>query len=66
MGPRYAQAHTVLPAELDSPFDPTAPHLRIRERIPASDNALPIPEWRVELVHLIATSLGIRWPIYPG
>jgi hypothetical protein len=61
----YAQAQTVLPAELDSPFDPMASHLHIGERIPASDNGLPIPEWRVELVHLIATTLGIRWPIYP-
>jgi hypothetical protein len=61
----FAQAHTVLPAELDSPFDPMAPHVHLGERIPASENGLPISEWRVELVHLIAATLGIRWPIYP-
>jgi CdiI N-terminal domain len=61
----YVQAHTVLPVELESAFDPMAPHAHIGKRIPASENGLPIPEWRIELVDLIASALGIRWPMYP-
>lgn len=62
----YVQSQTVLPAELDSPFDPFAPYAHVGERIPSSENGLPISEWRVELTHLYASAFGIRWPIYPS
>ena len=62
----YIQEHSVLPGDLDAPFDPNEPYAHVGERIPAAQNALPIPEWRVELVHLHAANLGIRWPRYPG
>jgi hypothetical protein len=61
----YIQEQTVLPAELDAPFDPRSPYAQTGERVAASEAGLPIPEWRVELIHLLATAFGIRWPLYP-
>ena len=58
----YVQEHLVLGAELDSPFDPSSPHAHIGERVRAGEHALPIGEWRVEIVHLYAAALRIRWP----
>jgi hypothetical protein len=40
------------------------PHLG--ERIASSQHALPIPEWRLDLVHVYAAAMGIRWPLYPS
>lgn len=62
----YVQEQTVLVAELDAPFDPFDPHGHVGVRVPASEQALPIGEWRGELIHLLATAFGIRWPMYPG
>jgi CdiI N-terminal domain len=61
----YVQQHSVLARELDSPFDPDEPHAHLGERIATSKHALPIPEWRVDLVHVYAAAMGIRWPLYP-
>jgi hypothetical protein len=61
----YVQEHSVVAAELDSPFDPAEPYAHVGEWIAASEHALPISEWRVDLVHLFAAALGIRWPLYP-
>jgi hypothetical protein len=58
----YVQAQTVLPAEADSPFDPSAPWAHVGERIPASEYGLSIPEWRFDPSDLYAASFGIRWP----
>ena len=58
----YVQEHAVLPAELDVPFDPSNPYAHVGERIPATENALPIPEWRVPVEHVQAAMLGIRRP----
>ena len=58
----YVQDHSVLPADLDAPFDPGDPYSHVGERIPAAENALPIPEWRVAVEHVHAAMLGIRWP----
>jgi len=58
----YVQEHSVLPADLDAPFDPNGAHAHVGLRVPAAANALPIPEWLVELEHLHAAMLGIRWP----
>ena len=58
----YVQEHSVLPGDLDAPFDPNDPYGHVGERVPAAANALPIPEWRVELEHVHAAMLGIRWP----
>jgi hypothetical protein len=62
----YLQEHVVAVTELDEPFDPAAPYVHLGERIPASQQALPIPEWRIDLVHVYAAALGIRWPLYPA
>jgi hypothetical protein len=58
----YVQGHSVLPADLDAPFDPNEPYEHVGERIPAAELALPIPEWRVALEHLHAALLGIPLP----
>ena len=62
----YVQEHSVLPADLEAPFDPSAPYEYVGERVPAAENALPIPEWRVAVEHLHAAMLGIHWPKYLG
>jgi len=58
----YVQEHSVLPSDLDAPFDPNEPYAHVGDRVPAAEHALPIPEWRVELEHVHAALLGIRWP----
>lgn len=60
----HVQEHSVLPSDLDAPFDPKEPYAHVGERVPAADNALPIAEWRVEIAHVHAAMLGIRWPGY--
>lgn len=62
----YVQEHSVLPAELDGPFDPNEPYEHIGERVPAAESGLPIPEWCVPVEQLHAAMLGIRWPKYFG
>ena len=62
----YVQEHSVLPADLDAPFDPNEPYAHVGTRIPAAENGLPIAEWRVEIEHLRAAMLGIRLPRFPG
>ena len=62
----YVQEHSVLPADIDTPFEPNEPYAHVGERIPAAEHALPIPEWRVAVEHLHAAMLGIRWPKYLG
>ena len=62
----YVQEHSVLPADLDSPFDPNDPYPHVGERIPAAEQGLPIPEWRVEIEHLHAAMLGIQPPKHLG
>ena len=58
----YVQPQCVLNRELDSPFDPYAPYDHVDARIPVTEQALPLAEWRVELEHLYASALNIRWP----
>ena len=60
----YFQDHIVVPADLDAPFDPSFPDVHVGARL-APEQGSPIPEWRIELVHLLATAFGIRWPLYP-
>jgi hypothetical protein len=59
----YAQQLSLLPSELDSPFDPQHPYPHVGEHVPASEQRLPIPELRVEIKYLIAASLGFRGPL---
>jgi CdiI N-terminal domain len=61
----YVQEQTFLPAELDPTFDPWSPDAHVGPRIPASAEGLPIPEYRTELVHLLATAFRINLPRYP-
>lgn len=65
-GQLYVQEHSVVAAELDDPFDPAQPYAHVGQRIAAAEHGLPIAEWRVDLVHLYAAALGIRWPLYPS
>jgi hypothetical protein len=61
----YLQQHSVSSADLDTPFNPNDPYQHLGERIATSKHALPIPEWRLDLVDIYAAALGIRWPLYP-
>jgi hypothetical protein len=61
----YLQQHSVIARELDPPFDPKAPYTHLGQRIATSKHHLPIPEWRLDLVHVYAAAMGIRWPLYP-
>jgi hypothetical protein len=58
----YVQPHCVLAAELAAPFDPLQPYAHVGAHIPATEQALPIAEWRVELEQLLASMMRIRWP----
>ena len=59
----YVQPHCVLPWELGQPFDPAEPYAHLGARIPASEQELPIPEWRINLEQLFASVMRIRWPL---
>lgn len=56
----YIQEHSVLPAELDVPFDPALPYVHVGERVPAAENALPIPEWHVPIEQVRTALLNFR------
>ena len=58
----YVQEHSVLPADLDAPFDPNDPYPHIGERVPAAESGLPIPEWHIRVENLHASLLGVRLP----
>jgi hypothetical protein len=58
----YVQSQCILSAELETPFDPTAPYEHVGQRVPATENGLPLPEWRVEAEQLFAAAFQIRWP----
>ena len=60
----YVQEHVVLAAELDAAFDPNDPYPHLGERVPTTENVLPIPEWRIEFEDLHAAMLGLRGPKY--
>lgn len=58
----YVQPHCVVPSEVETPFDPTAPYEHVGTRIHATEQSLPLEEWRVDLVQLVASAMHIRWP----
>ncbi|HEY2854210.1 MAG TPA: hypothetical protein VGJ18_15255 [Gemmatimonadaceae bacterium] len=58
----YVQPHAVLARELDAPFDARSPHEHVGDRIPVTEQALPLGEWRVQIEQLFAAALRIRWP----
>ncbi len=62
----YVQQHSVASSDLDPPFDPTTPYEYLGQRIATSRHALPIPEWRVDLIQVYAAAMGIRWPFCPA
>jgi hypothetical protein len=62
----YVQEQPVVSAELDAPFNPDDPYAHVGVWLAASRHALPIPEWRVDIAHLFAAALGIRWPFSHG
>jgi hypothetical protein len=50
----YVQELSVLPCDLDAAFDPHLAHEHVGTRIPASEHDLPIAEYRVDLLPLLA------------
>ena len=58
----HVQEQSVVASELGAPFDPAETHLHVGDHIPATDNALPMREWRIESAAVFAAALGIRWP----
>jgi len=58
----YVQPHCVAASDLATPFDLEAAYAHVDVRVPAHDQALPIAEWRVDVEHLFASALQIRWP----
>jgi hypothetical protein len=59
----HVQEQTVIVQELDGPFVPSEAHAHLGAHVPASDNALPLREWRIESTAVYAAALGIRWPL---
>jgi hypothetical protein len=57
----YVQRHCVLQSELDSRFDPASPYAHLGIRIPATDESLPLEEWCVDHVQVVASAMHIRW-----
>jgi hypothetical protein len=60
----YVQPHIVVPRAQDDPFDPGTPEAHLGARV-GPEHGLPIAEWRVELVYLLAAAFGPRWPQLP-
>lgn len=60
----YVQPHIVMSDVSDPPFNPRAPEAHVGARL-GPEHGLPIAEWRVELVHLLAAAFGPRWPQFP-
>lgn len=58
----FVQPECILPGELAAPFDPVAPYAHIGVRVPVTEENLPLTELSVPVEHVIAASLGIRWP----
>jgi len=58
----YVQSHCVAACDLSAPFDVSAAYEHVDVRVPAREQALPITEWRVDVEHLFASALQIRWP----
>lgn len=61
----YVQEQVVLTAELDEPFDPACPYAHVGTRIDPAEAGLPMPEWRLSLLHVLAAAFGFRWPLNP-
>ena len=64
----YVQELSVLPSELNAPFDPHHAYAHIGERIPASAQDLPIAEYRVDLLPLLAAHYlpSFPWRLLAG
>lgn len=59
----FVQPHAVLASDVEEgPFDPFFPDAHIGNRIPVTEQSLPLREWRVEIEQLFAAALRIRWP----
>ena len=59
----YVQPHAVLARELDGArFNPLSPDGHVGNRIPVTEQSLPLMEWCVEIEQLFAAALRIRWP----
>ncbi|HEU4647789.1 MAG TPA: hypothetical protein VFS33_01920 [Gemmatimonadales bacterium] len=58
----YLQELSILASELDAPFDPMAPYAQVGTRIPASEQGLPIAEYRIELMPFLAAHFVPAFP----
>ena len=58
----YVQSQCLIVAELELPFDPSAPYAHVGERVPVTECALPLPEWSVAAEEVIAAGFNIHWP----
>lgn len=59
----YVQPHAVLANEAhERGFNPFLPDEHVGDRIPVTEQSLPLLEWCVEIEQLIAAALRIRWP----
>ncbi len=61
----YVQEQSFLPSESVEPFDPQNLDAQVGPRLRATEQRLPIQEWRTELVHLFAAAFRIRLPRFP-
>ncbi len=62
----YVQEQIFLPAELPAALDPWNPDSHVGRRLKATEQELPIAEWRTELVNLFASVFHIRFPFLPS
>jgi CdiI N-terminal domain len=60
----YVQEHVVVPADCDTLFDPWFPDPHVGTRV-AAVGGVPFPEWRIELIPVLASAFGIRWTLHP-
>lgn len=58
----FVQPQCVLNSELSSRFDPHAPYEYVGPRVPATEQTLPIVEWRVELDQLYTNAFNLGSP----
>ncbi len=61
----YVQKQSFHPSDSVEPFDPHNLDAHVGPRLRATEQRLPIPEWRTELGHFFANAFRIRLPQFP-
>jgi hypothetical protein len=57
----YVQEQAILASELDAPFDPMCPDSHVGARLDPAATGLPLVEWRVPLLQVLAAAFGFHW-----